>query len=52
MSEQLYRVCWKRKQSPQDIHHGELANKATCDAWVKKLNREHPDLHHWVEAVN
>lgn len=36
---------------PHEIKSGQPIDAGAAKAWVECLNKEHPELYHWVEPV-
>lgn len=49
----MWRVFWTSDRIP-GVHHGDIMERATAEAWVEQMNRETKGtgLHHWCEAVD
>ena len=43
------RIAWKSKETGA-TGHGEYIDKKDADAWLEKVNKEHPELEHWLES--
>lgn len=45
-----YVLCWKYKDSDdQTIRTGSFADYHTIKSWVETMNRQYPNIHHWME---
>lgn len=46
-----YRVAWVSKTTGFSSHGEPCSSKEIAEAWVAQDNKDHPELHHWVEPV-
>jgi hypothetical protein len=44
-----YRIAWKSRITDA-TGHGEYVDKKTAEGWLEKVNKDHPELEHWLEA--
>ena len=45
------RMHWKDRNKGAG-GQGDPIDQGAAEAWCDKLNREHPDIYHWVEPVD
>jgi len=46
MNEQ-YIICWKSKATGY-VGHGDPISKSAAQSWVDRLNKECPEIFHWM----
>jgi hypothetical protein len=44
-----YIVCWESKKTGKRGNGTHAVGKQVAEAWVKKLNKKHPDIFHYIE---
>jgi len=45
----LYRIAWKISETAMEGHGDYLFTYETAQDWLSHLEKEHPDMHHWIE---
>ena len=45
----LYRIAWKTETGFEG--HGEYISNVDADIWIEYLNRQHTNIHHWIESI-
>lgn len=45
----LYRISWRMRESQYSGHGDYCLNEKCATDWITKLNKEYPDMEHWME---
>lgn len=47
----MFVICWRNRLTGAQGRGTTPVTALVADLWVESLNREHPDIEHWIEPA-